>query len=89
MLSTFSNWVLTVCSQEQLQQKMQAVLRDNESLHRENDNLRRELERLRRSTNATVINTASGSSAVPSNAPPSTPVKKQAEGTETTASHSE
>jgi len=74
---------------EQLQQKMQAVLRDNESLHRENDNLRRELERLRRSTNATVINTASGSSAVPSNAPPSTPVTKQAEGTETTASHSE
>ncbi|KAJ2960390.1 hypothetical protein NQZ79_g4227 [Umbelopsis isabellina] len=62
---------------EQLQQKMQAVLRDNESLHRENENLRRELERLRRSASATVINTASGSSAVPINVPaPSTPVNK-------------
>lgn len=57
---------------------MQAVLRDNESLHRENENLRRELERLRRSASATVINTASGSSAAPINVPaPSTPVNKQ------------
>jgi hypothetical protein len=56
---------------------MQAVLRDNESLHRENENLRRELERLRRSATATVINTASGSSAVPINVPAqSTPVSK-------------
>jgi hypothetical protein len=62
---------------------MQAVLRDNESLHRENDNLRRELERLRRSTTATVINTASGSSAVPVNVPvPSTPISKHTDGPE-------
>ncbi|KAI8578731.1 hypothetical protein K450DRAFT_245242 [Umbelopsis ramanniana AG] len=57
---------------DQLQQKMQAILRDNESLHRENDNLRRELDRLRRSANATVINTASGPSTMSLSVPSST-----------------
>lgn len=64
---------------------MQAILRDNESLHRENDNLRRELERLRRSANATVINTASGPSTMSLNVPSSS--AKHLDPTDTTSLH--
>jgi hypothetical protein len=67
---------------------MQAILRDNESLHRENDNLRRELERLRRSANATVINTASGPSTM-SLSVPSSSTTRPSDHADTTSSHSE
>lgn len=66
---------------------MQAILRDNESLHRENDNLRRELERLRRSANATVINTASGPSTMSLSVPSSS--TKHSDPTDTTSLHSD